>query len=629
MARRPERSERGALRLDPRLVIGIVLVAGSTTGVWALVSGLDDTRRGLRRARHGDARHPHRRRRPRGRVGAPRRDAPTATSSPGDVPDGGLVVTRTVEAGELVPDSAVDEVDRTGLASRRRAQPRCRCRAASARARRSTCGRRASSSAARSNRRPCWSRTPRSPASGSPRAWSSPAGASVELLIPREKVAALLEALAAGDAIDLVPARASGRLMARLALALDPATEDRLLADVVEHGHTIVARLVGWRDVLESLDVLAPDVVLVGAGRATLSAELLAACDDRGIRLIALAAGDAERAHAAQLGLHEVLDRSRARGPRSTRSSAAECPCRRGSATREPAARRARSGHRGVGAGRGARPHHARRQPRRRDRGGRALGRARRRRPVRRRDRARRSGCSTRRPGFASACRLAGGDALDRAELERIAQRYSAPRASFDVFTGLVGPSRWPELSRERVTAAIRAMRRSRRVRRRSTPASASSATRSSRATSSRRAATRRRSPPSPRPTASSRSASPTPSGCRACCAATASSSTSSSPNASTSIVNRVRTSALGIDAHAQVRQTLRRFAGHRRRDPAAARRQGDGCRDPHGAHAARRRAAIARCARRSASTRSTGSCPCRSRRGGAARVRDPAAAAS
>ncbi len=36
-------------------------------------------------------------------------------------------------------------------------------------------------------------------------------GVSVELLIPREKVAALLEGLAAGDAIDLVPARASGR----------------------------------------------------------------------------------------------------------------------------------------------------------------------------------------------------------------------------------------------------------------------------------------------------------------------------------------------------------------------------------------------------------------------------------
>ena len=62
-------------------------------------------------------------------------------------------------------------------------------------------------------------------------------------------------------------------------------------------------------------------------------------------------------------------------------------------------------------------------------------------------------------PGFASACRLAGSDALDRAELARVVQRYSAPRASFDVFSGLVGPSRWPELSRERVTAALGVIR--------------------------------------------------------------------------------------------------------------------------------------------------------------------------
>ena len=40
-------------------------------------------------------------------------------------------------------------------------------------------------------------------------------GPSVELLVPREKVAALLEALAAGDAIDLVPARPSGRTLPR------------------------------------------------------------------------------------------------------------------------------------------------------------------------------------------------------------------------------------------------------------------------------------------------------------------------------------------------------------------------------------------------------------------------------
>ena len=244
--------------------------------------------------------------------------------------------------------------------------------------------------------------------------------------------------------------------MARLALALDPATEDRLLADVVEHGHTIVARLVGWRDVLESLDVLAPDVVLVGAARATLSAELLAGCDERGIRLIALAAGDADRAHAAQLGLHEVLDRrapwaeidALVRGgvPVPSRLGDAERRARRSTAVIAVwgpagapgrttlavnlAAEIAASGHSVALVD--ADPYGGAIAP--------SLGLL---------DEA---------PGFASACRLAGGDALDRVELERIAQRYSAPRASFDVFTGLVGPSRWPELSRERVTAAIQAI---------------------------------------------------------------------------------------------------------------------------------------------------------------------------
>jgi hypothetical protein len=38
----------------------------------------------------------------------------------------------------------------------------------------------------------------------------SSSGPSVELLIPREKTAAVLEALAAGDVIDLVPARPTG-----------------------------------------------------------------------------------------------------------------------------------------------------------------------------------------------------------------------------------------------------------------------------------------------------------------------------------------------------------------------------------------------------------------------------------
>ena len=244
--------------------------------------------------------------------------------------------------------------------------------------------------------------------------------------------------------------------MTRLALALDPATEDRLLADAVEHGHTVVARLVGWRDVVDSLDVLAPDVVLVGAGRVTLSAELLGACDERGIRVIALAGGDGERANATQLGLHEVIDRSatwseieplvRGGVPVPSRVGEAATGARRSAeiiAVWGPAgapgrttiavnvaAELAAAGH--TVALVDADPYGGAVAP--------SLGLL---------DEA---------PGFASACRLAGGDALDRAELERIVQRYSAPRASFDVFTGLVGPSRWPELGHDRVTAAVQAI---------------------------------------------------------------------------------------------------------------------------------------------------------------------------
>ncbi|CAN5201665.1 hypothetical protein BH09ACT1_BH09ACT1_01740 [soil metagenome] len=62
-------------------------------------------------------------------------------------------------------------------------------------------------------------------------------------------------------------------------------------------------------------------------------------------------------------------------------------------------------------------------------------------------------------PGFAAACRLAGADSLDDDELERIAQRYRSAHGGFWILTGLGRPSRWPELSHQRVTAAIDACR--------------------------------------------------------------------------------------------------------------------------------------------------------------------------
>ena len=347
--------------------------------------------------------------------------------------------------------------------------------------------------------------------------------------------------------------------MARLALALDPTTEDRLLADVVEHGHTVVARLVGWRDLVESLDVLAPEVVLVGAARVSLSADLLAACDERGIRLVALAANDAERAQAAQLGLHEVLDRTAAWGDIEVLvSGGVPVPSRLGDARRAPrrngevvavwgpagapgrttiavnlAAEIAAAGHSVALVD--ADPY-----------GGAA---------------APSLGLLDEAPGFASACRLAGGDALDRSELERIAQRYSAPRGSFDVFTGLVGPSRWPELAHDRVTAALQSIAaRSEFV----VVDTGFSLERDEELTSDQFA---------PRRNAATFAALATadrvaavgladPVGLSRLLRGHGDLVEVVEPDRIDVIVNRVRSAALGIDAHAQVRQTLRRFAG-------------------------------------------------------------------
>ncbi|AWB95866.1 hypothetical protein DCE93_09515 [Agromyces badenianii] len=208
MARRQQSGERGALRLDPRLVIGVVLIAGSTFGVWSLVSGLDD---GVEVYVARDTLTPGTRIHPDDlatesvRLGA----SGARYLAAGDIPADGLVVGRTVKAGELLPESAVDDADRTGLATvvvpSRGALP---------------------AGIAAGARVDVWTaqqverggfEPPVVLVSGAEIAgviesegMVSTGGISVELLIPREKVAAMLEALAAGDAIDLVPARSTG-----------------------------------------------------------------------------------------------------------------------------------------------------------------------------------------------------------------------------------------------------------------------------------------------------------------------------------------------------------------------------------------------------------------------------------
>lgn len=346
--------------------------------------------------------------------------------------------------------------------------------------------------------------------------------------------------------------------MARLALALDASTEDRLLPDLVEHGHAVVARLVGWRDVVESLDVLAPDVVVVGAGRGTLSAELLAACDERGVRLVGVVANDVERAHAGALGVHELVDAdaewaefeslvaggvavpSRIGGGDGASSTegviacwgAAGAPGRTTIAV-NVAAELAAAGHRVALVD--ADPYG----------GGIA--------PV--------LGLLDETPGFAAACRLAGAGALDRAELERIAQRYTTPRAAFDVFTGLVGPSRWPELAHERVSGALATMREHYEY---LVIDTGFSLERDEEITSDQFA---------PRRNAATFAALESadrviaigladPVGLSRLLRGLDELGSLVDAERIDVVVNRVRQSALGIDAHAQVRQTLRRFAG-------------------------------------------------------------------
>ncbi|WP_194397833.1 AAA family ATPase [Microbacterium atlanticum] len=60
-------------------------------------------------------------------------------------------------------------------------------------------------------------------------------------------------------------------------------------------------------------------------------------------------------------------------------------------------------------------------------------------------------------PGFAAACRQAELGGLDASELSRIAVPLG--RSGVDVLTGINRPSRWPELSERRVTAALAACR--------------------------------------------------------------------------------------------------------------------------------------------------------------------------
>ncbi|MDQ1555452.1 MAG: hypothetical protein QOI02_454 [Actinomycetota bacterium] len=241
--------------------------------------------------------------------------------------------------------------------------------------------------------------------------------------------------------------------MARVAFALPIELEDRLAPDAVRHGHDIVARFATAGELASRLEQLQPDVVVVAATERHLTERLLAICDEVGVRVIALVASEAERKHATAIGLLETVDaasgwaelessvtalgvaRAESREPKNGTVLAVWGPAGAPGRTTVAIALAAELAAAGFSVALGdVDTYSGSIAP--------ALGLL---------DEA---------PGFAAACRLAGADGLNRAELERIGQRYQSGHGSFWVLTGIGRPSRWPELSASRVTTTIAECRR-------------------------------------------------------------------------------------------------------------------------------------------------------------------------
>ncbi|GAA4165437.1 hypothetical protein GCM10022286_28580 [Gryllotalpicola daejeonensis] len=244
--------------------------------------------------------------------------------------------------------------------------------------------------------------------------------------------------------------------MAQLALSLDRRTEDALLPGALQAGHAVVARVQTAGELSTALAAHEIDLAVVSATRARLTPELRAAAQATGTRLVVLAQTADEREVAARAGAGEVLpepsswaeleqlltSRAVPRADAAGEAGSSQGPAREASViavwgpTGAPgrtslaiqlATELALTG--GTIALIDA------------DSYGGAV--------------APWLGLLDETPGFAAACRLAGNDALTRAEFDRVAQYVPMPTGALAVLTGIARPSRWPELSGERVGRVI------------------------------------------------------------------------------------------------------------------------------------------------------------------------------
>ena len=274
--------------------------------------------------------------------------------------------------------------------------------------------------------------------------------------------------------------------MTDVALAMPLADEQRLVADAPRHGHRVLVRCSGAEELVAKLPTAGAELVVVSASPQYLTARVVAACDSLGLRLLAVAGSSAERRFAASVGVVDALD-----GPFSWAPSAPPPP------HAPPAASPPQTSAPVLAADPTAdvihddidEDTHVRLPPLRRQpvtprgsivavwgpdgapgrtsiaialaaelaEGGAtvALADA----DTRAAAIATALGLLDEAPGFAAACRLAGSDALDRGQFERIAQARRTGRAEFQVLTGIGRASRWPELSAERVAGVLTAAR--------------------------------------------------------------------------------------------------------------------------------------------------------------------------
>jgi MinD-like ATPase involved in chromosome partitioning or flagellar assembly len=229
-----------------------------------------------------------------------------------------------------------------------------------------------------------------------------------------------------------------------IAVPIDDAR--RLVTEAARHGHRVVAECSGADELAGRLARTRPELVIAGATPQYLNARLVGECDAHGVRLLVVAESPAERRHAQALGVLDLVPPPvtwEALGPRPPE------PDRSGPSGAAPGRVIAVWGPEGApgrtslaialaaelaAAGRTVAladidSHAAAVAP--------ALGLL---------DEA---------PGFAAACRLAGTGGLAVGEFDRVAVPVRTGASLLNVLTGIGRPSRWPELTAERVARVL------------------------------------------------------------------------------------------------------------------------------------------------------------------------------